>query len=292
MNPFKALTDRFRTPADAASLPTPTDWDRFVEDTIAGDEDAIVVDAMVGHQEGEGKVYRLACPACDRGLRLPEAAIDKRFVCAFCRSMYRSKIAEMPLEVEPAPTGSSLTRWMPPLPGFARSISDKLRSDSRVQSAKSAILSTTAAAASLARPIAGIAAGAASAILPGTGEVLSGNRKWGFCTMAAFFGATAAASAAGGAWIALPIAIRVLSAHQAVSKSETATDEANRQLSANAEEARQVAQELAKEAQRLDDAQFEEEMRRRELEELQQVTNQQLIQLKLIKCQKSQKKMT
>lgn len=121
----------------------------------------------------------------------------------------------------------------------------------------------------MAAPIAKIAAGAASVALPGAGEILNGKTRWGFCTMAAFFGATAAASAAGGAWIALPIAIRVLSAHSAVSTTNKMLDDSSQSLEANAAEARAVAAELARQAQRMEDAAFEKEMQQRETEELQ-----------------------
>jgi hypothetical protein len=283
MNPFKALTDRFRAlpaPVDQSNV-AKTDWDRFVDETIAGEDNALVIDGMLSTSKSGDEVYRFACPACERGLRLPSAAISKRFVCSFCRSVYKFDLAKCVSDVAAPPNSTALSRWNP-LTGVAASISTGLRAEARLKSAKAAILSTASAATNFVRPIAGLAAGAASVVLPGTGEVLAGNRKWGFCTMAAFFGATAAASAAGGVWIALPIAIRVISAHQAVSKSDAAAEETKRQLAINAQEAQEVAEQLARDAQRLDDEAFEREMRDRELAELQAATGSEFVKLKLI----------
>jgi len=197
--------------------------------------------------------------------------IGKKFVCAFCRSVFESSFEE----AEPAPAEpktNALTRWLPTISGTtsaAARASEAVRKDARVQSARAAILSTSNAVVEMAAPIAKIAAGAASVALPGAGEILNGKTRWGFCTMAAFFGATAAASAAGGAWIALPIAIRVLSAHSAVSTTNKMLDDSSQSLEANAAEARAVAAELARQAQRMEDAAFEKEMQQRETEELQ-----------------------
>ncbi len=290
MNPFKVLTDRFLSPSQSVDQATAANlqWDRFVEETIAGEDNAQIIDGMVGKTDDGDLIYRFACPACDRGLRLPSAAIDKRFVCAFCQSVYKFNVAEV-VSADGKAGGESnwtnLSRWNP-LNGLTR-ISDGLRVESRLNSARAAILSATSTATDFMRPIASSAAGYASAVLPGAGEVLYGNRKLGFCTMAAFFGATTAAGAAGGIWIALPIAIGVLSAHQAVSKSEASAEEARRQLAINAQEAQDVAEQLAREAQRLDDEAFEAEMRKRELAELQKATGHEFVKLKLIQCQKS-----
>lgn len=266
MNPLKALADRFRTPAHAATPPV-DEWEKFVDESIAE------------ARPPAGKTpetVRFRCAQCQRGLRVPEEVIGRKIACPFCRTVFLTSF-ENDVEIEPAaaapaPAPSSLTKWLPKLPAPAaaatQKVSDALRADARVKAAKATILSTASAAASAVAPLATIAAGAASIALPGSGEVLTGRPRWGFCTMAAFLGATAAASAAGGAWIALPIALRVFSAYGAVNGAEKAGRSVKEMLTANAQAANSIAQQLTDDAARMDDEAFEREMQAKEAEEL------------------------
>ena len=233
-------------------------------------------------------MVRFRCPECSRGLRVPEAVIGRRLACPFCQSLFQSSFEEPaidPISVVPTDnpkTDNVLTRWVPSKTGImaaASKATDSARS--AVQSvsnvavngasaAAEAVSSTAKRAAAGLTPFAQVATGFASVVLPGVGEVMSGKTAQGFATLAAFIGTTAVATTAtGGAWVAVPIAIRVFSAVSA-SQSGKKLGEKLRDsiMESNADELQAAAAALREEAAAMEQADFEQLMLEREAEEL------------------------
>lgn len=229
-----------------------SNWDEFVRDAV--------------EEDGGELLARFRCPECDRALKVPEAVIGRRLVCPFCQTTYESRFegeqqSAEALELAIADQPDLLTRWIPSQAiSRVRRATQVLRESQPVAQARATLAQTAQAAMRLVSPLAAIAAGAASAAMPGAGEVLAGRTRTGFCTMAAYFGATAAAGAAGGAWIALPIAIRVLSSNRAISLASASADDWERALDANRETAHEVAEKWQREALSIDREEFERRM--------------------------------
>jgi len=112
----------------------------------------------------------------------------------------------------------------------------------------------------------------ASAVLPGTGEILTGKYVQGGCTLAAFLSATAAAAgvtAAGAAVlatpagmviVAAPVAIRVLSAWQGARAGQQVGTHLQISLMnerVNESEGNEVAEQALRAAETMPDAEFE-----------------------------------
>lgn len=196
-------------------------------------------------------IVRFRCPECSRGLRVPQEVIGRKIGCPYCQALYQSSFTmlveststevsqtELPKDEsaqsqEMAQT-QSLTRYLPSKANVASAmgiIAKTVKSgkdlgvqtvqsaaavvNTTAQNAAAAVNSTAKKAAAAATPLTQIVTGAASVLLPGTGEVIGGKTKQGFCTMAAYLGLVGVATA-GGAWIAAPIALGVFSAMRGV----------------------------------------------------------------------------
>ncbi len=242
-------------------------------------------------------VVRFRCPNCLRGLRVPESAIGRRLICPFCQSVYKSDFAvesaspKDGLSPDPIPAAPNtdqpfnvLTRWMPTkstITTAAAKVSQSVRSgaDMGAQAVKSAANSTAAAvtstakkAAAAATPLTQVVTGLASVVLPGAGELMTGKTIQGYCTMAAFIGATAAATAAtGGAWIAAPIAISVFSASQGALSGRKLGKQIKESLESNTDELVQIAQQVREQANSMSEEDFERLMLEREEAELKHI---------------------
>lgn len=202
------------------------------------------------HIDASG-IVRFRCPGCSRGLRVPEEVIGRKIGCPYCQTLYQSSFAlvveskstevrqiELPkdenVQSQEAAQTQSLTRYLPSKANVASAmgiIAKTVKSgkdigvqtvqgaaavvNTTAQNAAAAVSSRAKKAAAAATPLTQIITGAASVLLPGTGEVLGGKTKQGFCTMAAYFGLVGVATA-GGAWIAAPIALGVFSAMRGV----------------------------------------------------------------------------
>lgn len=242
-------------------------------------------------------VVRFRCPDCLRGLRVPKAAIGRRLVCPFCQSVYESSFAaestsqkdglSPPLVPAVPNTDQSvnlLKRWMPTkgtITTAAANVAQSVRvgADIGAKAVKSAANSTAAAvtstakkAAAAATPLTQVVTGLASVVLPGAGEVMTGKTVQGYCTMAAFIGATAAATVAtGGAWIAAPIAISVFSASQGALGGRKLGKQIKESLESNTDELEQIAQQVREQARSMSEDDFERLMLEREEAELKQL---------------------
>jgi len=206
--------------------------------------------------------------------------------CPFCQSLFQSSFEETSAEPISTPddlkAGNALTRWIPSKSGIiaaASNASDSARTAIQSTSkfavdgasaAAGAVTSTAKRAAAGLAPLAQVATGFASVILPGAGEVMSGKTTQGFATLAAFLGTTAiATTATGGAWIAVPIAIRMISAVSATQSGRKIGAGIRESLSENnAEELVAAAAALRQEAEAMEQAAFEKLMLEREAQEL------------------------
>lgn len=239
-------------------------------------------------------IARFRCPECSRGLRVPEVAIGRKIVCPFCRTVYQTSFAAevaaldappnppetaTPLAVVPT---NSLARWMPSATSVKSTLSQaasqaaSLASSAKdaagagLQKAASAASSTAKKAVAAATPLTQVVTGFASVVLPGAGEVMSGKTTQGYCTMAAFVGGTAIATAAtGGAWIAAPLAISVFSASQGVMAGRKLGKQMKDAIDAsNTEEMDQIARQVREQAASMSEEAFERLMLEKEAEEL------------------------
>lgn len=243
-------------------------------------------------------VERFRCPECARGLRVPEAEIGRRIVCPFCKTVYQSSFA---VEIDPLKGASqslaqavpspvavptnSLSRWIPTTSGVASTISQaaskaaslassaKDATEAGVQRAASLATSTAKKAAAAATPLTQVVTGFASVVLPGAGEVMSGKTTQGYCTLAAFIGVTAVATAAtGGAWIAAPIAISVFSASQGVLAGRKLGKQMKDAIDAsNTEEIDLIAKQVREQAASMSEVEFERLMLEKEEAEFQKL---------------------
>lgn len=240
-------------------------------------------------------IARFRCPECSRGLRVPEAAIGRKIVCPFCRTVYQTSFAAevATLDAPPpnppetatvlvvAPT-NSLARWMPSATSVTSTLSQaaskaaSLASSAKdaagagLQKAASAASSTAKKAVAAATPLTQVVTGFASVVLPGAGEVMSGKTTQGYCTMAAFVGVTAIATAAtGGAWIAAPLAISIFSASQGVMAGRKLGKQMKDAIDAsNTEEMDQIARQVREQAASMSEEEFERLMLEKEAAEL------------------------
>ena len=235
----------------------------------------------------ESPIARFRCPECSRGLRVPEEAIGRRIGCPFCKTLYETSFAIV-VDVEPVhvksteivatvaqPTGNPLTRWIPSkgdLSTAAKRVAQTVKNgaDRGIQTAQSAAAAVSSGAQNAAAAVGAgakkavaaatpVVTGLASVVLPGVGEVMSGKTTQGYCTMAAFFGATVAASAAtGGAWIAVPVAIRIFSAVQSTQSGRQLGQRMKNSISdSNAEELQFLANEMRNQAASMSEQEFE-----------------------------------
>jgi hypothetical protein len=196
-------------------------------------------------------IVRFRCPECSRGLRVPQGVIGRKIGCPYCQTLYQSSFAlvvesnstevsqielskDETAQSQEAAQTQSLARYLPSKANVASAmgiIAKTVKSgkelgvqtvqgaaavvNTTAQNAAAAVSSTAKKAAAAATPLTQIVTGMASVLLPGTGEVIGGKTKQGFCTMAAYFGLVGVATA-GGAWIAAPIALGVFSAMRGV----------------------------------------------------------------------------
>ena len=102
---------------------------------------------------------------------------------------------------------------------------------------------------------------------------MSGKTTQGYCTLAAFIGVTAVATAAtGGAWIAAPIAISVFSASQGVLAGRKLGKQMKDAIEAsNTEEMDLIARQVRDQAALMSEAEFERLMLEKEEAEFQKL---------------------
>ena len=167
-----------------------------------------------------GEFVKFRCTECNRGLRVPEKVIGRNLACPFCKTLFKSGFEDPPTKVEvpsvpdikPEPK-KGLSSWVPTKDTFTNAASGirssaksaaMTVSDAAVGAAKTAVTSATPFATTI-----------VSAVIPGGGEYMAGKKSQGFWTLAAFLGSTGLAASTGGAWIAVPIAIRVFSSYHA-----------------------------------------------------------------------------
>lgn len=199
----------------------------------------------------ESGIVRFRCPECSRGLRVPQDVIGRKIACPYCQTHYQSSFG-LVVEAKSTETSQtdvskgesaqtqdtaqaqSLTRYIPSKASVASAMGMVAKTvktgkefgvqtiasatgamNATAQNAAAAVSSTAKKAAAAVTPLTQLVTGAASVVLPGSGEVLAGKTTQGFCTMAAYFGLVGVATA-GGAWVAAPIALGIFSAMRGV----------------------------------------------------------------------------
>lgn len=219
----------------------------------------------------DGESVRFQCTECGHGLRVPERIIGRRICCPFCQTIFESSFAlTAPDETKLGVIAETKTEVIQgeQQPSLTRRTTELFRKSINRDRAKQAAAAVGKLAVKVTAPLAPYATGCASVLMPGAGEVASGKAWSGFATMAAFLGATAAAGATGGAWVAVPIAIRVVSAVRGAAAGKTAAEAVVKQMEDQHRLAKAAALQMELEAERLEDLEFERVMQQQEAEEL------------------------
>lgn len=257
MSLWNRLSDSLRR------TPTPTEPPPQ-EPSLSNTLERVVEETLRPDPLPDDGTVRFACDECGRGLRVPSEIIGRKVSCPFCRTVFATAFAPEDTALAPVP---EIADQAAAVPG-PKSHFERARGLIKTEHAKAAAAAVGKFAARAATPLAPIATGAASAFFPGAGEIIGGRPLSGVATVAAFLGATVAAGTTGGAWVAVPIAIRIVSAVRGAALGAGTAADITSRLEQQHQEARDAAERLAKEAALHDEQEIERLMAQREQEEL------------------------